>query len=114
MELKLVNGDYVPDGTGSMCRLTGGEEVLARVLYKLRARRGSMPFLPRLGSRLHLVMREKPSARQVLCAQYVAEALEDEVDLTVTEVTLGQKGDEGELTVQLMWQGETLSVSLEL
>lgn len=114
MELKLVNGDYVPDGTGDMCRLTGGEAVLARVLYRLRAKRGGMPFLPRLGSQLYRVMREKPSTRQVLCSQYVAEALEDEADLTVTGVTLNQTGDEGELTVYLTWQGEALSVNLEL
>ena len=46
MEWKLIDGDYVPDGTGSLTALTGGEEVLARVLYRLTARRGAFPFLP--------------------------------------------------------------------
>ena len=53
MEWKLVNGDYVPYGTGGLTALTEGEEVLARVLYRLTARRGALPFLPRLGSRLY-------------------------------------------------------------
>ena len=76
MEWKLVDGDYVPDGAGSLTALTGGEEVLARVLYRLTARKGALPFLPELGSRLYQLGREKPSARQALAAQYVAEALD--------------------------------------
>ena len=63
-------------------------EVLARVLFRLTARRGALPFLPRLGSRLHLVLREKPSARLAAARQYVAEALEDETQVRVTDVQL--------------------------
>lgn len=114
MELKLVDGDYVPDGTGGLCQLSGGEEVLARVLYRLTARRGGLPFLPNLGSRLHLILREKPSARQALATQYVAEALKEETDLKVTDVELSDTGERAELTVQLDWQGEPLSVTVEL
>ena len=32
MEWKLMDGDYVPDGMGGLTALSGGEEVLARVL----------------------------------------------------------------------------------
>ena len=113
MELKLVNGDYVPDGTGGMCRLSGAEEVLGRVLFRLTARRGGLPFLPKLGSRLRLVLREKPSARQALAAQYVTEALKEEPDLRVTGVELFGE-DPGQLTAYLEWQGEPLSVTVEL
>ena len=113
MELKLINGDYVPDGAGGLCRLSGGEEVLARVLYRLTARRGALPFLPQLGSDLRLVLREKPSARQALAAQYVAEALEEESDLRVTEVVLTQ-GEPGQLTASLTWRGEPLTVTVAL
>ena len=113
MELKLVNGDYVPDGAGGMTRLSGADEVLGRVLFRLTARRGSLPFLPELGSRLHLVMREKPSARQSLAAQYVAEALKEESDLKVTGVEWLEQGEKAQLTVGLEWQGETLSVNLD-
>ena len=114
MELKIVDGDYVPDGAGGLCRLDGGEAVLARVLYRLTARRGGLPLLPGMGSRLHLVLREKPSARQALAAQYVAEALEEEPDLQVTGVELADRGKQAELTVRLSWRGEPLSVTVGL
>ena len=114
MEFLLRDGDYVPDGTGDVCRLTGAEEVLGRVLYRLTARRGGLPFLPKLGSRLHLVLREKPSLRQALATQYVAEALEEERELKVTGVELQEREGRGELTVRLEWQGEPLAVRLTL
>ena len=114
MERKLKNGDYVPDGTGGLTVLSGSEEVLARVLFRLTARRGAMPFLPELGSRLHQLGREKPSARQALAAQYVAEALREEKDLAITDTRLVQTGERGTLTVWLEWQGEQLTVRMEL
>ena len=72
MEWKLMDGDYVPDGMGGLTALSGGEEVLARVLYRLTARRGALPFLPNLGSRLYQLGREKPAARQA--ARHSSEA----------------------------------------
>lgn len=114
MEWKLIEGDYVPDGMGSLTALTGGEEVLARVLYRLTARRGGLPFLPELGSRLYQLGREKPSARQALAAQYVTEALRPEPDLTVRFVELAQTGERALLTAFLDWQGEELTVRLPL
>lgn len=114
LELKLVNGDYVPDGLGGLSRLTGVEAVAARVLYRLAARRGGLPFLPGLGSRLHLVLRERPSVWQDLCARYVAEALEEEPDLKVTGVELTPRGERADLTVRLEGQGEPLTVTMEL
>lgn len=113
MEWKLADGDYVPDGSGSLTALTGGEEVLARVLYRLTARRGALPFLPELGSRLYQLGREKPSARQALAAQYVTEALREE-DLNVRSVELTQTGEEVLLAAHLDWQGEELTVRLPL
>ena len=114
MEWKLINGDYVPNGAGSLTALTGGEEVLAQALYRLTARRGALPFLPGLGSRLYQLPREKPSARQALAAQYVAEALREEADLDVRSVELTQAGEDLLLTAYLDWQGEELTVRLPL
>ena len=114
MEWKLIDGDYVPDGAGSLTALTGGEEVLARTLYRLTARRGALPFLPSLGSRLYQLPREKPSARQALAAQYVAEALREEADLNVRSVELTQIGEDVLLAVYLDWRGEELTVQLPL
>lgn len=112
MEWKLVQGDYVPDGRGGLTALSGGQEALARVLYRLTARRGAFPFLPELGSRLYQLGREKPSERQALAAQYVAEALREESGLTVRSVELRQEGETGLLTAYLDWQGETLTAQV--
>ena len=112
MEWKLTEGDYVPDGTGGLTALSGGEEVLARVLYRLTARRGGLPFLPELGSRLYQLGREKPSSRQALAAQYVAEALREETELKVEAVELVQTGETGQLTVWLDWRGEKLTARM--
>lgn len=60
MELRLEQGDYVPNGAGGFQRLEGAEALLQRVLFRLTARRGQFPFLPELGSRLYQLGREKP------------------------------------------------------
>lgn len=114
MERKLIQGDYVPDGTGGLAVLGGGEEALARALFRLTARRGALPFLPNLGSRLYRLGREKPAARQALAAQYVAEALREEPELSVQSVELDQSGEKGLLTVRLDWRGETLTARVEV
>lgn len=114
MEWKIMDGDYVPNGAGSLTALTGGEEALARALYRLTARRGALPFLPGLGSRLYQLGREKPSARQALAAQYVTEALREEADLNVRSVELTQTGEDVLLAAHLDWQGEELTVQLPL
>ena len=113
MELKLKNRDYSPDGSGGLERGDGAQAVLARVLFRLTAHRGALPFLPELGSRLHEVLREKPSARLAAAKQYVAQALEQE-DVEVTDVTLTDTEDGAQLNVSLLWQGEALSVTTQL
>lgn len=111
--LVLREGDYVLDGQGGQVRALGAEGVLARVLFRLQARRGSFPFLPGLGSELHKLMREKPSARLGAARQYVAQALEEE-PVRVTGVELEEDGEKARLTVHLLWQGEELSAGVEL
>lgn len=115
MEFQLRNGDYVPDGRGGLRTLEGAEEVLQRVLFRLQARRGGLPLMPRLGSRLHQLTREKPAARRAVAERYVMEALEEEPDVEIREVTLTETGDgRGLLTVWLDWRGEPLTAEMEL
>lgn len=110
MELMLQNGDYVPDGSGGLRRVQGAQELLQRVLFKLTARRGSFPFLPRLGSELYRLMEAKPSAWRALARQYAAQALEGE-ELTVTDAAV-TPGEGGALVeVFLDYRGEELSVT---
>ena len=62
MELKIKDRDYVADGAGGLVRVSGWEELLERVLFKLSVRRGSFALAPELGSKLHLLWREKVRA----------------------------------------------------
>ena len=62
MELRIQNGDYVPDGLGGAVRCQGADALLERVLFRLTARRGGLPLLPRLPSRGR---RGKPPLRAV-------------------------------------------------
>ncbi len=114
MELFLQNGDYQPDGKGGLLRVEGREELLQRVLWKLTARRGQFPFLPRLGSRLYTLNREKPSARPGLARQYAAEALAEEADLSVTEALVEEEGGNLLLTLLLDWKGEAMEIKMDL
>ena len=115
MALMLRDGDYVPDEKGGLRSVDGAEALLQRVLFQLQARRGSVPFLPRLGSRLYLLPREKPGDRAALARQYAVEALREETGLSVTGVRVKEL-DGGALEVQVMlaWRGESLAVAVEV
>lgn len=108
MALKIRKGDYVVGTDGRLETTQGGEAVLQRVLFRLIARRGTLPMRPELGSRLYLLGRSPAGQREALARQYVAEALAEEDGLAVTGVTLSP---EGSLRVELNWQGAPLSVT---
>ena len=109
MELSIRDGDYRCDETGAPIRAEGREELLERVLWKLRVKRGSFPLLPALGSRLHLLPQEKPSARRAAAEQYVREALADEEDLEIIETTIER---DGELSVTLRYGAQSLRATV--
>lgn len=114
MALLFHDGDYVPDGSGGFQRVKGSAEVLERALWKLSVRRGSFPFLPKLGSRLHLLCRAPAREREALAEGYVKEALADE-ELTVTAVRFTALAEgRGELAVSLLYKGETLTATMEV
>lgn len=93
MELKIRNGDYVADGVGGERRAVGMDALVERALFRLSVRRGSFPFLPTLGSELHLLFREKPSQRCAAAKQYAAAALAEEAALTVEDAALSEDAD---------------------
>lgn len=108
MSVRLRDGDYqagTPDES---------EELLQEVLFRLTARRESFPFLPGLGSRLHRLRQEKPSAWEALAVQYAAEALVDLPDVTVTGARVSRTVDGLAAAVDLLWQGGTLTVTAQL
>lgn len=110
MELKIINGDYRADGAGGLERVTGREELLQRVIFKLMAHRESCPLFPQLGSRLWRLGRLPAAERSGAAAQYAAEALLDEKGVEVRRVELRGEND---LWVELFYNGETFSLMLE-
>lgn len=114
MELLLKDGDYLPDGRGGFQRAEGEDALLRRVLWKLTARRGAFPFLPKLGSELFSLTREKPSAWEGLARQYVTQALAEEEGLTVRDVALSERQGRLDVTVYLDWNGESRDVTVTL
>ena len=112
MELKLENGDYIADGLGGMVRLEGDQALLQRVLYRLSARRGALPFLPTLGSNLYRLGREPLAARSAAARQYVAEALADE-PVAVEDVILQDRGGGRiDVTAMLSYGEQQLQVTV--
>ena len=107
MELKLVNGDYLPDGRGG---LEQAEEILPGALRRLPGRGGSFPFLPECGSRLCLLGAVAPLARETAAERYVTEALAPETALKVETVRLRVE----ELVVYLRCMGEERKLRLPL
>lgn len=116
MGLSLRNGDYVPDGTGGLRRTEGREALLEQVLFRLTARRGTFPFLPELGSRLWQLGQLPAARRQSAAEQYVAEALAAEpgADGGAGDFDGIRRRPGHQVTVGLTWQGEALSVTVEV
>ena len=112
MELRLKNGDYIPDGVGGVRSVDGAEALVQRVLFRLVARRGMFPMMPEFGSRLWQLGRIPAAQRQAAAKQYAAEALAEE-HVQVRDAVLSAVRDGGaELTLQLEWQGRPVAVSL--
>lgn len=111
MSLLLKNRDYVADGNGGVTVVRDGEALVNEALFRLTARKGSFPFLPQLGSRMGELRREKPSAWGTLVRQYAVEALDGLEDVAVTGAAAYWEREALMVTVELLWQGQALSVT---
>lgn len=110
----MVDGDYAVTN-GAVIALSEKEAALQRILLALKTKRGSFPLLPEYGSRLHLLLQEKPSARESMAAAYVQELLAQERDVTLDALELTQvDGKTLLLTLQLRWQEEAVSTSVTI
>lgn len=105
---QLRDGDYVPNGRGGFVRLEGVQALLMRALFRLQCRRGALPMMPELGSRLWTLGQARVSARRGLAMAYCAEALR-ELPVIVTDVALTERGDgQMALAVELEYEGQAL------
>ena len=112
MENLLRDGDYVPNGFGGFVRLQDTDALLQRALFRLTVRRGSFPFLPRLGSRLMELGRERRDARSTVARQYAAEALEG-MGLLVEEARIREvSAEQLGIAFDLRLSGQTKQVEV--
>lgn len=82
--------------------MSGDEEILQRVLMRLKARRGGFLPAPEFGSRLHELCGMKPSERSFYAKQFVYEALEAEKGVSVLEVEYSEgEGETALITAKL-------------
>lgn len=93
MELKFVDGRYVPSAYGGLVTVTGRAELVQRALMRLSARRGGFVMLPDFGSSLHTLFSVKKSQRAAEARRMVYEALAPETGLEVTDVDYRETGD---------------------
>ena len=114
MGLLLKNRDYAADGNGGLAVVRDGEALVGEVLFRLTARRGSFPFLPRLGSRMDQLRRAKPSDWESLALQYAVEALEGLDGVSVAGIRVSREQDGLWAAAELLWQGERLTVTARL
>ena len=112
MENLLRDGDYVPNGFGGFTRLYGAQEVLARALFKLACRRGALPFLPELGSRLWELGSVKPQARDAAARQFAEQALQG-MGLEVLRARVRTVSDsQTSVELELAYDGQTQTVEV--
>ncbi len=116
MELKLTDGKYTLGAYKAPDELDELDELLQRVVMKLKVRRGSFLPLPDYGSRLYLLPRTKPTGRETAARQYVLEALADETELDLATLELLQKAEgEAVLSLEFTYKGKyTISVETEI
>ena len=114
-ELKLQNGDYVPEPGGDLLCVSGTEALVQRALMRLAARRGGFLPLPDYGSRLHTLGRLKPSQREAAAWQFALEALapETEIALTALEYLPGDDGS-AELRLELDCGGDRTAAAVRI
>ena len=113
MEMKLSNGNYISDGDGGFEMVSGAEEILQRIIFKLMCHRGKYPVMPKLGSNLYLLCREKKKDLDSVARNYIFEALEDERNLELVSMeTTYLDVDKIKLDLGFLWYGSEIELSL--
>ena len=113
MELALANGEYEVSN-GALRVVTGEEEILQRVVYRLKARRGGFAPLPEVGSRLYTLPRLPKGQRQSAAKQYVREALTGEEEIRLNTVEVTEQAGVLYITVALRYATGSAVVTVEI
>ena len=114
MEMKLCNGDYIPNSLNGFKLAMGFEEKLERILYKLSCRKGGFAPMPNLGSELHKLLREKRENRVSSARKYILEALFDEHGIVLTDVRVSEINEGLTVDAEFEYSGLKESVTIKL
>lgn len=96
METACYGGDFLLTAGGIPKECTPKEAVLQQVYVRLAAKRGGLPYLPALGSRLHALPDRARTTEAVLAC--IAEAMEDCTDAEILSTTV----EDGRITAEVM------------
>lgn len=113
MGLYMENGKYVPTAEGTLKTVSGAEELKARIIMRLTARRGAFSPMPEYGSRLHTLMRSVPKRERESAARaFVAEALREESAVRVDRVTYSEAEGGAVIELRLSAAGEDIALEV--
>ena len=96
METAIHGGDFLLTSGGIPKECAPKEAVLQQVYIRLAARRGSLPYLPELGSRLHTLPDRARTTEAVLTC--ITEAMEGCEDAEI----IGTLVEDGRITAEVM------------
>lgn len=88
------------------CAISEKEELLQRVYIRLKVKRGSFPYDPKLGSCLYEISQNKGS--QAAAMAFVEEALGRDCEATITDTTISDIGIT--VTVSTVYGSGTVTV----
>lgn len=86
IDYRIENGDLVRKGLGDLQMVEDLEAKKQSMVIRLVVERGSFIYDEELGSRLRLLLREKPSNIPRMADAYVREALKPEEDVEIINV----------------------------
>ena len=114
MALQVVDGDYVMNARGGVETVSGRDELLQRIKYKLTARRGAFPLMPALGSRLWMLRSLKPSERRGAAEVFIREALENENEIRLENVVVTATDENIRVEISFAHSGGTIEMTLRV
>ncbi|MDD4808207.1 MAG: hypothetical protein PHU30_06915 [Oscillospiraceae bacterium] len=115
MDVLLKDGDMVLDHRGMPVRIEGNRELAQQAVIRLAVKRGSLPYDPSFGSRLHQIRRfgsQKQMEQEALAA--VREALAPMQKLRVLSAGCQYDAENSRLTVQVQAAAGAVPLALEV
>jgi len=111
LELKLVDGNYLPFKNGGLQSVRGIDETAQRIVMKLSAKRGQFLPMPEFGSLLHTLPLYKPSLQKVAAIGFVKECLADEPDIVIRDLDLLPLQDHISISLSITLNNRNINIT---